>query len=111
MIKIVWLLRRAPDLSLEEFSAWWLQKHAPFIVNKQGHYLKRYIVNIRVALDTLPAATGTECEWDGMAEEWFENEEEASKALTLPTAPEGRADVLRHVSKFQRLIVTENHFV
>jgi uncharacterized protein (TIGR02118 family) len=111
MIKIVWLLRRAPDLSLEEFSKWWLEKHAPMIVNKQGRFLKRYIVNIRIAQDNLPAATGAECEWDGLAEEWFENEDEARAALTLPTAAEGREDVLRHVSGFQRLIVTENQFV
>ena len=108
MVKIVWFLKRAEHLSLEEFSRWWLQGHAPVIAEKQGSMLSRYVVNIRTETDDLPAAAGTPCEWDGMAEEWFESEEAARRALSLPSAPETRADVMAHVSSMSRLIVTEH---
>jgi hypothetical protein len=73
--------------------------------------LLRYVVNVRTELDELPAATGTPCEWDGMAEEWFESEEAAREALSLPSAPETRADVLAHVSRMSRMIVDEHPII
>jgi uncharacterized protein (TIGR02118 family) len=110
MVKIVWFLRKADHLSMDEFRRWWLERHAPVIAAKQAVMLRRYIVNIRTERDDLPAAAGTPCEWDGMAEEWFESEEAARTALSLPSAPETRADVMAHVSSMSRLIVTE-HFI
>ena len=108
MVKIVWFLKKADHLSMDEFRRWWLEGHAPVIAAKQGAMLTRYIVNIRTENDDLPAAAGTPCEWDGMAEEWFESEEAARTALSLPSAPETRADVMAHVSSMSRLIVTEH---
>jgi uncharacterized protein (TIGR02118 family) len=111
MVKIVWFLKKAEHLSMEEFRRWWLDGHAPVIKAKQGAMLHRYIVNIRSERDDLPAATGTPCEWDGMAEEWFESEEAARKALSLPSAPATRADVMAHVSQMSRMIVTEHPII
>ncbi len=108
MVKILWFLKRAEGISIEEFSAWWLNVHAPYIAARQGRFLKRYIVNIRSAADdALPAGTGVVSDWDGVAEEVFLSEAAAREALSLPSAPEGRRDLLAHVSKFQRLIVNE----
>ena len=107
MIKVVWFLKKADQLSVEEFQRWWLDSHAPLIVAKQGELLRRYVINVR-SNDELPAATGVACEWDGFAEEWFEAEEDASRAFSLPSSTETRADVMRHVSKMTRLVVTEH---
>lgn len=111
MIKVVWLLKKADHLSMDEFRRWWLEGHAPVIAQKQGAMLRRYIVNIRTERDDLPAAAGTPCEWDGMAEEWFESEALARRALSLPSAPETRADVMAHVSRMARMIVTEHPII
>ena len=86
----------------------WAALHAPFIAAKQGTLIARYVVNVRYEHDTLPGATGTPFEWDGMAEEWFESEEVARQAFSLPSAPDTRADVMAHVSAMSRLVVAEH---
>lgn len=111
MVKVVWFLKKASHLSMDEFRRWWLEGHAPMVVEKQGGMLTRYVVNIRADTDNLPGAPSTSFEWDGMAEEWFENEEEAHQAFTLPSASETRADVMAHVSKISRFIVTEHNII
>lgn len=107
MVKVVWFLRKADHLSMEQFRRWWLEGHAPMITARQGHLIARYIVNIR-SDDDLPGNTATPCEWDGMAEEWFESMEHARQAFSLPSAPETRADVMAHVSAMSRLVMTEH---
>ena len=107
MVKVVWFLRKAPHLSDDEFRSWWLERHAPMIVAKQGSMIARYVINLREK-DMLPGGTGTPFDWDGMAEEWFDSEEEARRAFSLPSAPETRADVMAHVSAMSRLIVSEH---
>jgi len=108
MVKVVWFLRKAEHLTLEEFRRWWLDGHAPIIAGKQGGMIARYVVNIRTDGDDLPGATGTACDWDGMAEEWFESMDDARRAFSLPSAPETRADVMAHVSAMSRLVVSEH---
>ena len=108
MVKIVWFLKKADHLSMNEFRRWWLDDHAPAVVEKQGSRLTRYIVSIRTDTDDLPGTANTPFEWDGMAEEWFESEEAARQAFTLASASDTRNDVMAHVSKLSRLIVTEH---
>ncbi|MFO0997894.1 MAG: EthD family reductase [Alphaproteobacteria bacterium] len=110
MVKVVWFLKKADDITIDQFRSWWLESHAPFIKEKQGAYLKRYIVNVR-ATDALPGKPAGECAWDGFAEEWFATEAEARAAFSLPSGPEGRADVMKHVSRLERLIVTEHAII
>ena len=106
MVKVFWLLKRAEGLSRQAFADWWLNRHAPYIAGRQGSYLAYYSVNLAVEDDSLlPAGTGVASEWDGLAEEVFHSVAAARAALTLPSAPEGRADVLAHVSRFERIIV------
>ena len=111
MVKVVWFLKKAEHLSMDEFRRWWLDSHAPMVVEKQGRMLSRYIVNIKTDTDDLPGAPNTSFEWDGMAEEWFESEEAAHQAFTLPSASNTRADVMAHVSTISRVIVTEHHII
>ena len=108
MVKVVWFLKKADHLSMDEFRRWWLGDHAPVVVEKQGSMLTRYVVNIRADTDGLPGAPNTPFEWDGMAEEWFESDEAAHQAFTLPSASNTRNDVMAHVSKLSRLVVTEH---
>jgi EthD domain len=71
MVKVMWFLRKADHLSMEEFRQWWLEGHAPMISAKQGHLISRYVVNVSLT-DDLPGGTGVDAGWDGVAEEWFE---------------------------------------
>lgn len=107
MIKVMWFLKRAPHLTLEEFEHWWLTSHAPDIISDQIPYLKRYIVDIRMGDDSgLAGKPDAEPEWDGIAEQWFEDEAGYNAVYSRTDRPT-REDTLAHTSAFQRLVVRE----
>lgn len=107
MIKVMWFLKRAEHLSLAEFKAWWLESHIHLIVGLQGPHLKRYVVNVRTEDDTLPAGPDHLFDWDGCAEQWFENEDAYRAAYVTDTPSPSRADTLKHTSRFARMVVEE----
>jgi hypothetical protein len=108
MIKVMWLLKRAPHLTLEEFADWWLGRHAPDIIADQSPYLRRYVIDVRVADDrALAGAPEGEPEWDGIAEQWFDSEADYNAVYGRAERPT-RADTLAHTSAFQRLVVREH---
>jgi len=75
MIKVMWLLKRAPHLTLDECRDLWLTRHAPDIIAEESPYLKRHIVDVRREdVDGLSGKPDQEPEWDGIAEQWFETE-------------------------------------
>ena len=105
MVKIVWLLKRAPHLSPQEFERWWIDHHVPIARSAPG--LRRYVVNLPSRPDQLAGKPATECEWDGVAEQWFDSEEDLNAAYSRPVAGTIRADTLAHVVRLERLIVRE----
>src|SRR3712207_5181255 len=109
MINVMWFLKRADHLSLQEFRRWWLEQHVPMVIKTYGLHLRKYVVNIRTDDDTLPGKPADDCEWDGCAEQWFETEDDFNAAFAgaSPSTPT-RADTLRHVSRHTRLIVREH---
>lgn len=108
MVKVMWFLKRAEHLSLEEFRKWWLEEHAPDIIADQKPYLKRYVVDIRVD-DTSDFAgrPAGDFPWDGIAEQWFETVDDYNAVYARKDRPT-RADTLEHTSAFQ-LMVVEDH--
>lgn len=104
MVKIVWFLKRAEHLTQEEFEEWWLERHVPIARAAPG--LRRYTVNLRRP-DTLAGKPTTDCNWDGVAEQWFDDDESLNAAYSRPVAAGVRADTLAHVSRLERLIVRE----
>ena len=109
MIKVMWFLKRKEGLSLAEFRAWWLERHADDVARHQSPHLARYVVNVRVDEDDLPGRPVEEPEWDGVAEQWFETEA-AFRAVYGRAESPTRADTLAHVSRFQRIVVTETEY-
>ena len=108
MIKVMWFLKRAPHLSLEEFGHWWRNVHAPDIIADQSPHLKRYVIDLRVADDSrLAGKPATEPDWDGIAEQWFATEADYNAVYARTDRPT-RADTLAHTSAFQRLVVHEH---
>ena len=108
MIKVIWFLKRADHLSLDEFRSWWLDRHAPDIVAAKGSHLARYVVNVRHADDDYPGKPASPCDWDSCAEQWFETEADFRAAFPDATPSPTRADTLRHVSRLERLVVHEH---
>jgi uncharacterized protein (TIGR02118 family) len=105
MVKIVWLLRKQPHLSTEQFERWWLEHHAPIARTAPG--LRRYVVNLAQRPDDLLGKPAVECDWDGVAEQWFDNEADLNAAYGRAVSTEIRADTLAHVQRLERLIVRE----
>jgi len=105
MVKIVWLLKRASHLSQAEFEEWWLERHVP--IARVAPRLRRYVVNLPQRPDLLAGRPAATCEWDGVAEQWFDTEEDLQVAYSRPVAGEVRADTMAHVSRLERLIVRE----
>ena|SRR5438105_842522 len=110
MIKVMWFLKRADHLSLEEFREWWTEHHAPDVRADQSPQLQRYVVNVRENRDELPGkpphADDSEPEWDGVAEQWFASEAEFAEIYASDDR-RVRVDAAAHTSRFMRLIVRE----
>ena len=109
MIKVMWFLKRAEHLSLEEFSRWWLEEHAFDVAHHQSPHLRRYVVNVRTEDPGLPAAAPDGFDWDGVAEQWFDSVEAYKTAYSADPSPP-RADTLAHTSRFARMVVTEQAY-
>lgn len=112
VIKVMYLLKRADNLSLAEFRTWWLKVHMPDIKRRQAPYLVGYQVNIRNReKDDLAGRPKEEAQWDGVAELWYKDAAALEAAYEGPAAQAGRADTLAHVSHMQRLIVDQTNVI
>ena len=92
MIKLVFCLRRLPQLSRAEFQRYWYERHAPLVRSHAAALrIRRYVQTH--TLDhplnaALRASRGGPEEFDGVAELWWDDAE----ALAAATAtPEGAA--------------------
>lgn len=79
MIRLVFLLRRLPGLSLDDFHARWRDEHGPLVASVQQHLgIVRYTQSHRLEdpLNERMAAArgGMEEPYDGVAELWFASE-------------------------------------
>ena len=70
MVKRISLARRRPDLTRAEFAAHWLGPHSDIARSIPG--LRGYRINLSRDPDSV---------WDGVAETWFDSEEEAVAAF------------------------------
>ena len=102
MLKLVLLLNRRPDLSVDEFRRYWHETHRPLLEQLPG--LRRLVLN-----DVLPGPDGTPPVCDGISEDWFDSLEAMQAAFASPHAQAVTADVVNFLdlSRFQMLMVTE----
>ena len=88
MIKFVMCITRHPDMTREQFRDYWLNQHGPFFVqNAAAMRAKKYLQSH--TLDTplnegLRQSRGMLPEYDGIAEVWFESEQELMAAMGSP---------------------------
>ena len=104
MIKFIMCCTRHPDISREEFQDYWLNSHGPLFQKFADTYrAKKYIQchtidsplneNIRESRSMLPA-------YDGVAEVWFESEQDLIEAMSSPEGQEVSEILLKDESKF-----------
>ncbi len=91
MIKLVFCWNRQPHLSREEAQRYWLQTHGPLVRSHAATLrIQRYVQVHTLDGPTnaaLRASRGTQEEYDGVAELWWEN---AGDLAASAATPEGR---------------------
>lgn len=78
MIKLVFCVRRRPELGFDEFRRYWLDSHGPLVrrLRAQLPQLKRYVQSHLIpgpASEAVRASRGAAEPYDGITEVWFEN--------------------------------------
>ncbi len=101
MRKIVFFLKRRPELARPEFFAWWLDEHRPLVAKMPG--LGHYVISLEAA--------GEDGSLDGMAELWFEDDAAAEAAFASAEGKAARADTEAHAIRRERIDVVEHPFV
>ena len=104
MIKFVMCLCRHPDMSRKQFQDYWLNKHVPLFQTFADTYkTKRYVQchTIDTPLNEgIHESRGMMQKYDGVAEVWFESEEEMIEAMSSPEGQKLSAILLEDEAKF-----------
>ena len=104
MIKFVMCITRHQDMSREEFMDYWMNKHGPFFMqNAAAMRAKKYVQS--QTIDTplnegLRSSRGMQPEYDGVAEVWFESEEDLMEAMNSPEGQKLSAALLEDEGNF-----------
>jgi uncharacterized protein (TIGR02118 family) len=105
VIRLVFLLRRQPHLSLDEFHARWRDDHGPLVASHQTRLgIQRYTQSHRLddrLNDALASARGgMEPPYDGVAELWFESEAAIAAAGATEGGRRAGAELLADEAEF-----------
>ena len=104
MIKFVMCITRHPDLSREAFRNYWLNSHGPFLMqNAAAMRALKYVQSH--TLDTplnegLRQSRGMRPEYDGVAEVWFESEQDLMEGMSSPEGQKLGAALLEDENNF-----------
>lgn len=105
MIKLVYCLRRKPDVPAAEFHRYWLDEHGPLVKEVSGairavRYVQSHTVEPEINA-LLQQSRGLAPAFDGITEVWWKDVSELQAALT---SAEGQAAL-------QRLLEDEARFI
>ena len=120
MIKFVMCIRRHPDMTREQFQDYWLNKHGPFFMkNTETMRAKKYVQSHTIDTplnEGLRDSRGMLPEYDGVAEVWFESEQDLTEAMSSPEGQklssallEDEGNFIDH-SKSSAFIVREHEY-
>ena len=105
MIRIVFVLRRKPGMTRDEFQDYWLRRHAPLVAGfTEDLQILRYVQTHTIDDPGIEAAQkargGMEPHYDGVAELWWASEAELTEHLQTPQAQAASAALLEDEAKF-----------
>lgn len=120
MIKLIMCLTRLPHLTREQFQDYWLNQHGPFFQeNAAGLRAKRYLQSHTLDSplnDGMQESRGMQVAYDGVAEVWFESEDDLMQAMSSPEGQRLSEALLKDEgnfidhSKSSAFIVREHNF-
>ena len=104
MIKLVMCLCRKADMSREQFQNYWKNSHGPFFSENAGKIrAKKYIQSHTIDTplnEGMRTSRGMLEEFDGVAEVWFESEEDMMEAMGSPEGKSLSAALLEDEGNF-----------
>ena len=105
MIRLVYLLRRQQQLSLEDFQRYWRETHGPIVASHATRLGIRRYVQVHALDDPLDAAMadargGMEPRYDGVAELWFDSEAALGEVLASEAGQAAAAELLEDEARF-----------
>ena len=105
MIRLVFALRRQPQLSRLEFQDYWLNKHGPLVASftddlKILRYVQTHTVDSPANAAAQEARGNMEPEYDGVAELWWASEPELTANLQSSAAQAAGAALLEDEARF-----------
>ena len=101
MFKAIILLKKKTNVSSEEFRDWWLKEHSLKAAKLR---------NVRKLCFNLVIDDGHQ-EYDGVAEQWFDNQSDFESAYASDLGKAVAADSMANVLKRDRLFVVEHIIV
>jgi uncharacterized protein (TIGR02118 family) len=100
VVKAIYLIRRKPGMSAEDFHRYWREVHGAIAARIPG--LRRYVQCHAFA------TTGDDAPYDGAAEVWFDDMDAVRRAVASPEYAAARADEARFIDlERAALIFTE----
>ncbi len=98
MLKVISLLKRKDDISLENFRKWALEEHPP--IGKQLPGIRHY--RMSVVLEDNPDVPA-----DAVSEFWFDDNEARIAAFATPQGKAAAEDAAAHCSNRVHLLTEE----
>ena len=104
MIKLVFCLRRLPTLSRAEFQRYWRETHAPLVEKHRAALRVRRYVQVHTedspVNDALRAGRGGPEAYDGVAELWWDSDEDLQAAVASPEGQQAGRELLEDERRF-----------
>ena len=101
MFKAIILLKKKSEVSSEEFKSWWINSHSP----KASKLPKISKLCFNLVINDGEKA------YDGVAEQWFDSQEDFENAYASELGQEVAADSISNVLKRERLFVKEHDII
>jgi uncharacterized protein (TIGR02118 family) len=105
VIKLVFSMRRRPELTREEFQSYWRDRHAPLVSrHAEALRIRRYVqTHARVSefAAAQSAARGSEPDvYDGQAELWWDSLDDVLAAVSTPAGQQAAMELLEDERRF-----------
>jgi uncharacterized protein (TIGR02118 family) len=105
MIKLVFSLRRRPEMTREEFQAYWRDQHAPLVArHAEALRIRRYVQTHARASEVAAAqsaARGSEPDvYDGQAELWWDSLDDVVAAVSTAAGQQAAGELLEDERRF-----------